>query len=1129
MLGCYSFGQTDRIDSLKDQLKQKQPDSVRITILKNLSWEFLNNRLNGELAKSYIDSIQAISSRNQIAWGLALAQYQYAVLDRQQGNYGDALIAIQKYLDYWIGLGDENAVADGLYQKAIVLDDIGDFEESLNLYQSILKNYEQRKDTFSIATTLNALGEILKKTGRREEAMKSYTHALTLFQNQGDKGEMANCYFNIGDTYLLEKKYELALSYFNKSLVLDQQLKSDWGMAYDYEAIGKVKQQQGTYLEALKYHSQALELRQQLHQKRELGMSYYEMGVNQLALHQYEQAEGMLKKAISLSSEIGAKEELLKCYDAISRLYEETGSLNQALTYRDRYIQVKDSLFNEAKSRQIEELFIRFDTEKKQAAIADLEKDAQITDLQLKREATYRYIIIGLFLMALLFTFILFNRYTYKQKAVREREEKKRVIAEEKRKTEQEKKRVQELQQIDKLKDEFLANTSHELRTPLHGIIGLSESLKDGIAGNLPPMAIKSLDMISNSGKRLAHLVNDLLDFSKLKNNDLELNRQPVDLYTVTDVVLTLSEPLIGDRKLRLFNKIPKDLVLVDADENRLQQILHNLIGNAIKFTSQGEVTVTARESSGMLEVAVSDTGIGIPKDQFERIFSSFEQIDGSAQRSYGGTGLGLAVTRQLVELHGGKIEVSSEPGKGSVFRFTLPISEAKRSAGCTNKPVAASVQQLTPYPEADELVSEDIPVPVRRQQGHILVVDDEPVNRQVLRNHLTNVGYEVTEVSNGKRALEMLASERSFDLVLLDIMMPGLSGFEVCEKIRSEYLTSELPVVLLTAKNRVSDLVNAFNLGANDYLTKPFSKSELLSRIRTHLHLKGIHKAASRFVPTEFIKSVGRDAITDVHLGDHVEKEVTVLFSDIRDYTALAESMTPSQNFKFVNSYVGKMGPLVNENAGFISQYFGDGIMALFPENAEQALKAAVGMQHRLMQYNEQRRMKGYTPLAIGIGLHTGTLVMGIIGDVSRNDTAIISDTVNTASRMEGLTKYYGARIILSESSLRSIADTSSYGLRYLGKVRVKGKGKALGIYECYDGDAADCRELKQKSLKKFDKGLQHFFGSEFPRATAVFDGILKENPKDLVAKYFVTRAAQFTLSGKMMEDDIINTMTEK
>ena len=367
-----------------------------------------------------------------------------------------------------------------------------------------------------------------------------------------------------------------------------------------------------------------------------------------------------------------------------------------------------------------------------------------------------------------------------------------------------------------------------------------------------------------------------------------------------------------------------------------------------------------------MLSISISDTGIGIPEEKFESIFKSFEQAEGSTAREYGGTGLGLSVTKQLVELHGGTITVNSEINKGSTFTFTLPISKESRKE--FNKPITREPSQSI---QKINMTSDDIQetiLKVNNANIRILIVDDMVVNRRVLENHLTLSGYHVIEASSGKEALKFI-DESSFDLVLLDIMMPNMSGYEVCEKIRERYLTSELPVVLLTAKNRVSDLVTGFNVGANDYLTKPFSKNELLSRIKTHLNLNGIHKATSRFVPSEFLKSVGREAITDVVLGDHIEKKVTVLFTDIRDYTNLSESMKPEENFKFVNAYVGRMGPIIQNNEGFVNQYLGDGIMALFPHHASHALKASIDMQRAIQDYNIKRTAEGYKPISVGMG----------------------------------------------------------------------------------------------------------------------------------------------------------------
>jgi signal transduction histidine kinase/ligand-binding sensor domain-containing protein/HPt (histidine-containing phosphotransfer) domain-containing protein len=433
------------------------------------------------------------------------------------------------------------------------------------------------------------------------------------------------------------------------------------------------------------------------------------------------------------------------------------------------------------------------------------------------------------------------------------------------------------LTRADKLKDEFLANTSHELRTPLNGIIGLAESLIDGVAGNLPENANKNLAMVVASGKRLSHLVNDILDFSKMKNQTLKLNTSGVELHSLTDVVLTVSTPLIGDKPITLKNNVVNTLPLVNADENRIEQILYNLIGNAIKFTEQGEVSVDAVQSGNTITISVTDSGIGIASNKLSLIFNSFEQLQGHNKRQQSGTGLGLAVTKQLVELHGGTITVTSTENEGSCFSFTLPIN-ADQITDITNVAKSTNQQKLNRLQHLDSEIeyisvseqelSENKEATIEYKNFHILVVDDDPINRQVLLNHLNLLGYQLSEASSGNQALAMveqahekqlhednstnspadsLSSKqiktRPFDLILLDVMMPQMSGYEVCKTLRKAYTVNELPVIFLTAKNQVIDLVESFAVGGNDYLSKPISKHELLSRVENHLSLLDINR----------------------------------------------------------------------------------------------------------------------------------------------------------------------------------------------------------------------------------------------------------------------------------------------
>ena len=677
----------------------------------------------------------------------------------------------------------------------------------------------------------------------------------------------------------------------------------------------------------------------------------------------------------------------------------------------------------------------------------------------------------------------------------------------------EERKVVERLKEVDRLKDQFLANTSHELRTPLNGIIGLSESLKDGVAGNLSTKAKENLEMIISSGKRLSNLVNDILDFSKLKNHELTLRLAPVDLKAAVDIVVAMSESLAKDKNLKITNNISSDLPLAQADEDRIQQILYNLIGNAIKFTNKGSIDVLCEKQNNELKTTIRDTGIGIAKENFEKIFRSFDQVDGDTSREFGGTGLGLTVTKQLVEQHGGTISIDSELGSGTSVSFTLPISKTSRLDFTSSKGQQISVSKIQSDSSESIVVTETNIA--KEHQFNILVVDDEPVNRQVLRNHLDVAGYNVFEAANGNAALEIIKEGLVANLVLLDIMMPGMSGYQVAESLRKDYTPSEMPIIMLTAKNRINDLVTGFNIGANDYLSKPFLKDELLSRIQIHLNLHQMHRETSKFVPEAFIKAIGRSSITEVELGDYTEKNVSVLFTDIRGYTGLSENMTPKENFDFVRSYVSQMGPIIQESQGFVNQYLGDGIMAIFDQSSVGALEAAIRMQHQIYDINIGRKALDIKPIRVGMGLATGPLIMGIIGDHKRKDPTTIATTVNIASRIEGLTKYYGANILLDRASINKLPKDHKYNLRDIGKAQVKGQEVPIDIYECIDGDQPHIKKLKLESLEEFETALSNFIAGEFEKSKEQFFSILKKNSEDSVAEYFYERSLVYFKNG--------------
>ncbi len=467
-----------------------------------------------------------------------------------------------------------------------------------------------------------------------------------------------------------------------------------------------------------------------------------------------------------------------------------------------------------------------------------------------------------------------------------------------------------ELNKLDKMKDRFMANTSHELRTPLSGIIGLADALLKGVAGTLNQKVTDNLAMIVSSAKRLSGLVNDILDLSRLENSDLTLNIKTVDVHSLVDVVLAAFQPIVKHKELQITNDTEAGNAYVCADENRLQQIFYNLIGNAVKFTERGKISITSTVKNNIIEIAVSDTGSGIPQDKFDLIFKSFERHEVPGIGTSEGTGLGLSITRQLLALHNGRIWLESIPGKGSTFFFTLP--SASKPVGKAEvplilektetdlKPVVYVPRQTHNATGSGELL---------KNEGHfqVLVVDDESVNLQVISDYLALEGISHNTATNGKEALNQIEQGQVPDIVLLDIMMPEMSGYEVCRKLRRDFSPSQLPIVMITAKNRISDLVEGFESGANDYLTKPCSKEELTTRIRAQLGMKQafetlqenqtLRQEIKQRIQTEQLLRMTRQRLSDMldKIGDALlavneNHEISFYNRPFRDMTGYAE-----------------------------------------------------------------------------------------------------------------------------------------------------------------------------------------------------------------------------------------------
>ncbi|BAM47954.1 ATP-binding protein [Amphibacillus xylanus] len=383
------------------------------------------------------------------------------------------------------------------------------------------------------------------------------------------------------------------------------------------------------------------------------------------------------------------------------------------------------------------------------------------------------------------------------------------------------------LQQINQEKDEFLATTSHEFRTPLNSILLLTKAVHDRDIDTLSLQSINELTLISDIGKKMSFLLDDLLAIKQLENHQPRLNKQVVRLEPLVTGVIDLLNFSIEIKPFELENQISDRFPAVYADENRLTQIFLNLISNAIKYTDNGRITISASVKDRNAEINVTDTGIGISPELQKKIFLPYQQGDTVRQMRDGGFGLGLSIVKELVELHGGKIFVDSIEGSGTTFTFTLPLAAVEEKVVHSNK-LTADLTKLKQFNQPESTKKVGLPA--------ILIVDDNPTSLIAIKSILPDEEYDAVLVSSAHQALEQL-KKRNWDLVLSDIMMPEISGYQLTKIIREQYSLSELPVLLLSVGN--TNIKACFASGANDYIRKPVEPVELKARLDSLISLK--------------------------------------------------------------------------------------------------------------------------------------------------------------------------------------------------------------------------------------------------------------------------------------------------
>jgi CheY-like chemotaxis protein/nitrogen-specific signal transduction histidine kinase len=381
-----------------------------------------------------------------------------------------------------------------------------------------------------------------------------------------------------------------------------------------------------------------------------------------------------------------------------------------------------------------------------------------------------------------------------------------------------------------RMKNEFLANMSHELRTPLNAILGISESLAEQISGSLNEKQIKYVGVISESGRHLLDLINDILDLSKIEAGKLEIDIQPISVERLCASSLRMVKELAQKKSLNVSLRIDENVKVILGDERRLKQSLVNLFSNAVKFTPQGKrigLDVSGNAEMNEATFTVWDEGIGISQDDIKLLFQPFVQLNAGLTREYAGTGLGLSLVAQMVRLHGGRIELTSELGMGSRFMITLPWMPAEQQIQSPIKPLVRA--------DSPGLVSSRVETSAGKRTDKILIVDDTEVVAQLVSDYLQRKGYKTIIAYDGREAVALAGQEHP-QIILMDVMMPVMSGLDATRQIRTNAALKDVPIIGLTALAMPDDREQCLAAGMNAHVSKPIEMQELERIIERYL-----------------------------------------------------------------------------------------------------------------------------------------------------------------------------------------------------------------------------------------------------------------------------------------------------
>mgnify|MGYP001942954288 CR=1 FL=1 len=873
LLSLFSFGTLAQTEGITQQLTKIAQQKDKVAVIAHLN-ELLNNE-----KLSALDHINVLILQSRSY--LALNKFQQAL----------RVIQVAKNIATQQKLLLKQASANKLL--GIIFYYQGEYEEALNSYQAALKYFKNQ--TFSAdvaikqANLWNNIALVQTAQGNAIAALQSYQQAEPLYQRFGDEVDKIDIRYNLATLYISLRRFDIAISMLKEVVVKRTDIGDDYGVAKASADLGVSLKYSGQYQKAEQYVLKALDYFQAHGNQFDAVSQFQNIAEINYELSNFKKAHYYATMGVEVSKEIGHQMVYAGGLQTLAKIFFSQGNIKRSRTHVELSNMVAkkmgfQQLINEnlglmsliyaAESKTIKALnaqlsyqkanlklsnetlneqIVQFESDQLIQQVESLQQSRKLQQLESAKEDQLRqFTVLGVaFLLVVLF--LIYRRYL-ESRLTRELEN--RV----KKRTEALEFLTKELQDANMIKSQFLANMSHEIRTPLTAVIGQSEAI---IYGDFDDASIhKEVEIIHNNSLHLLQLINDILDLSKIEANKFELENRQQNLHEIVGRLNNICTEQAQRKNLSftITHHLPSPFI-INIDGLRLKQILINLCSNAIKFTSEGWVTLDIAIIDKTLLFTVTDTGIGMSEEQQEKIFSSFTQADNSINRRFSGSGLGLFLSEQLAKVMSGRISVTSQINQGSTFTLKLPFGDIYDTSMDTG-----NNDDVLPHISCDK----------KRYSGKILLADDHDDNRRLVARLLTSLGLEVLSASNGKEAIELCIKHKPA-LTLLDIQMPEMDGIQALEKLRELGCTS--PIYALTANAMSHEITQYLAQGFDGHLKKPIERKVFLATI-------------NQYYPEQLAAEDGLESTLDnFDIADLVQSFITNLSQDKLDVLHYSES----------------------------------------------------------------------------------------------------------------------------------------------------------------------------------------------------------------------------------------------